>query len=249
MGGHNRIIFVIGTRFERLVVIGSGQKKLKHSTTFAYRCRCDCGQELLVLPGNLKAGSQRSCGCLQRDSIRERATTHGHKKGDRETKVYRAWLNMRSRCQQPTAPNYRRYGGRGIAVCAQWSDFTVFLRDVGYPPENSRRYSIGRKNNDGDYTPDNSRWEIPIEQGRNREPKFHRYVTAFGETKIASAWLDDPRCKATRAALYQRLKRGMPAEEALSKPPMSQAESSALSRFVRWNGQRPTLHQAPKRLS
>jgi hypothetical protein len=52
-----------GRRFGRLEVVemvGIYQNYIK-----IWRCRCDCGNETVVLSHNLKAGRTKSCGCLQ----------------------------------------------------------------------------------------------------------------------------------------------------------------------------------------
>ncbi len=239
MGGHNRIIYLRGERFGRLVIVGEGKKQLKAGPSFAYLCRCDCGTELLILPGNLKAGNQRSCGCWARDPNRKRNWVHGHKTGGKATKVYKAWESMNRRCSSPSDPGYKNYGGRGITVCARWSEsFENFLSDMGQPPTTSRYWSIGRIDNWAPYCPKNCRWEYPKQQSRNRRPHSHRFASAFGETKTVAEWLDDPRCIVTKAALHQRLDAGMTAESAITTPIISQKESSDHARHVRWNGHR-----------
>lgn len=35
-----------------------------------WRCQCDCGQQTVVSQSNLQSGHTKSCGCLQRESLR-----------------------------------------------------------------------------------------------------------------------------------------------------------------------------------
>lgn len=54
-----------GRRFGRLTAIEpTGEKK---SHCFLWRCRCDCGKEVVVTSNALLMGNTRSCGCLSRD--------------------------------------------------------------------------------------------------------------------------------------------------------------------------------------
>lgn len=76
---------------------------------------------------------------------------------------------MHSRCSNPNATGYDRYGGRGIVVCPEWHSFEVFLSDMGFKP--SPGHSIDRIDNDGNYEQDNCRWATRIEQQRNKRPK------------------------------------------------------------------------------
>lgn len=72
---------------------------------------------------------------------------------------------MRTRVLTPTAPDFPRYGGRGIKICQQWDDFVTFLADMGDRPANT---SLDRVDVNGDYTPENCRWATPAQQMHNR---------------------------------------------------------------------------------
>lgn len=77
---------------------------------------------------------------------------------------------MMRRCYSPKNPKYRRYGGRGIGVCAPWHDVAVFVadieREIGVRPA---RMTLDRRDNDGNYEPGNVRWATPLGQAANRE--------------------------------------------------------------------------------
>lgn len=81
--------------------------------------------------------------------------------------LYGSWANMRTRCSNPKASRYDRYGGRGITVCPEWDSFSAFQTWAlanGWAPG----LSIDRIDNDGNYEPGNCRWATPAEQRRNK---------------------------------------------------------------------------------
>ncbi len=94
--------------------------------------------------------------------------THGYS-GSNMTPEYRAWINMRTRCLNKNYRDYKYYGGRGISICKEWNNFTIFLKDMGQRP--SSTHSIDRKDNDGNYEPTNCKWATKSEQAFNRKCK------------------------------------------------------------------------------
>lgn len=87
---------------------------------------------------------------------------HGMSKNN---KTYDVWHGMRSRCYIKGDAQYHHYGGRGIKVCERWSNFANFLEDMGERPEGM---SLDRKDNDGDYSPENCRWSTQTTQIHNQ---------------------------------------------------------------------------------
>jgi hypothetical protein len=62
---HHEVIDLTGQRFGRLVAIERAENHKRGDVQ--WRCRCDCGDESIVLTRNLQRGATRSCGCLRRE--------------------------------------------------------------------------------------------------------------------------------------------------------------------------------------
>ncbi len=196
-----------GRRFGRLVVLGfSGERR---SRAPLWVCQCDCGNFCFVRSTDLTNHSTRSCGCLAREESAARLLKHGLAHGD----LYRIWERMISRCHNPVNPAFADYGGRGIKVCQRWRDSVqAFVADMGKRP--SRKYSVNRKDNNGDYEPSNCEWATDLEQARNT--RRNHFITLNGETLCLSAWCE--RLKIKGDCFHSRLKRGWSEEEALTIP-------------------------------
>jgi len=72
-------------------------------------------------------------------------------------KLYRVWATMRERCNNPRQCRYQYYGGKGVRVCEEWSDYGVFriwAISNGY----EEGLVIDRLDSDRDYCPENCRW-------------------------------------------------------------------------------------------
>lgn len=198
---------LVGQRFGRLQVLEMHRVSEPKSKIF-WTCKCDCGNEVDVETVNLVHGSTKSCGCYRRDYMAKVACRHGY---GRE-RIYKNFLNMHQRCENPNDNQFARYGARGITVCDQWKDFVVF-----YDWAISNGYQCGltldRIDVNGPYAPWNCRWATAFQQGNNRRNTI--YITLNGVTKTISEWaltLDIPRQR-----IYIRHKRGLPPEQILSK--------------------------------
>lgn len=156
-----RFTDLTGLRFERLVVI-SKCKTVKAGKAL-WKCQCDCGKVVTVLADSLRKRATKSCGCLRIESAKKRATVHGYY----YEKLHGVWNSMKQRCSNKNSKDFKFYGGRGIAVCADWVEYVNF-RQWAMASGYEEGLTIDRIDVDGPYQPGNCKW-IPLkEQMLNR---------------------------------------------------------------------------------
>lgn len=207
----SKIIDLTGQRFGRLTALSRAENSNDRRTRWI--CRCDCGNEVTVIGRNLRSGATKSCGCFKSEKCREVGksnTDHGLS----HSRLYAIWNGMVRRCHNPKAQRYNDYGGRGIEVCEEWrSDFMAFR---AWALENGYRedLSIDRKDNDGNYCPENCRWATDAEQANNMSS--NTLISFNGKTKNVKQWSEDTGISYT--ALISRFSRGWSVERALTTP-------------------------------
>lgn len=161
-------IDLTGRTFGRLVVAGTTARS--PSGKIRWRCICTCGGSTDAMTDALKSGKTQSCGCLRKERLAAALIKHGE--GSRlngESREYRAWVGMLTRCYNDHNRKYRIYGGRGITVCDRWkTSYVDFLNDLGRCPP---RFSLDRIDVNGDYAPNNCRWATASIQAFNKRPK------------------------------------------------------------------------------
>lgn len=180
-----KVIDIEGQVFSRLTALSESMREGKK-----WMFRCECGEEKLILKQSVVSGVVKSCGCYQRDMLKQKRpyrVKHGEScaSANGESPEYRSWVSMKNRCNNKNDKSYHRYGARGIRVCKRWDEsYENFLSDMGRRP--SEAHSLDRIDNMKGYSPDNCRWATPVEQSNNR--RSNRIITHCGESKTLAQW-------------------------------------------------------------
>lgn len=194
-----------GMKVGRLTVTSEAVPVAVTRTVWKWKCVCSCGKVSWVAGGQLTARKTLSCGCLVIESTKRTKTTHGRT----NTREYRIWGNMLSRCRDKDDP---RYGGRGIKVCERWHRFEAFLEDMGECPDPTSE--LDRIDNDGDYELGNCRWTDKKTNCRNRSS--NRRLTYQGRTATVEEWAEHLNIPVR--TLRSRIRIGWDDERALATP-------------------------------
>jgi len=85
--------------------------------------------------------------------------------------LYGTHKNMMSRCHNPDAKDYGRYGALGVTVTPDWHDVAVFITwieaNLGPRPDGM---TLDRIEGSKGYQPGNVQWNTPKGQAQNRRP-------------------------------------------------------------------------------
>ena len=209
---------LINHKFGRLTVIS--QEKSKGGKTI-WKCLCDCGNITTVTSTNLTCGKINSCGCLRKEQITNRNTTHNLTK----TQIYKVWKSIKQRCYNKKLPCYKNYGGRGIFVCKEWKDnfesFYKWSMENGYFEDKgeykTNLLTIDRIDNNKDYSPQNCRWVDRKIQARNKRGVRNIYYN--GEELCLSEWCE--MLNLNYRTIIGRLSRGWSVEKSFETPIIS----------------------------
>lgn len=147
---------ITGQKFNRLTAIRFVRKDSGNNARWLFQC--ECGKEVECRGSEVTRGGVQSCGCVMSDVKK----THGMAR----TKIYKTWIQMRSRCTNTSDKSYAEYGKRGITVCEEWlNSFERFYSDMGNQPDGM---SLERIDNNKGYSKENCRWATVTDQQRNK---------------------------------------------------------------------------------
>jgi hypothetical protein len=116
--------------------------------------------------------------------IEEANKTHGN----RYTRLYNTWTQIKQRCTNKNNDRYEEYGGRGIKVCEEWMETFDVFREWSLKNGYRDDLSIDRIDVNGNYEPSNCKWSTGLEQARNK--RTSRYITIDRETKTVAEWAE-----------------------------------------------------------
>lgn len=170
-----------GDKFGKWTIIEEiAPKIISNKPRRMFRCQCECGNIGEVQLSCLRNGHSTSCGCEQKKRASAANTKHGLEKHP----LYCTWKNMKKRCNNPNATEYKNYGGRGISVCEEWSkDFQNFY-DWAINNGWTKELTIDRIDTNGNYCPENCRW-ADVKTQMNNMTKNH-YIEYNGDTYTLS---------------------------------------------------------------
>lgn len=195
-----------GKKFERLTVI----KRVENSKSGQTRwlCKCSCGNETIVWGCHLRNGHTRSCGCMQKEKLKQ--IKHYKKHGLHGTRLYRIWNGIKNRTTMYNN-NYKNYNARGIRICTEWQEFEPFYNWAiknGYQDN----LTIDRIDVNKNYEPSNCRWATMKEQQNNKRNNV--YLEHNGEIHTLTEW--EEKLNMNKGTLKNRIKRGWSVERALT---------------------------------
>ena len=196
------------------------------SRKYYYRCECPlCGNVFIGREDSIKSGHTKSCGCWHKKVLKKKKRLHGMS----GTRFYRAWQNMKARCDKANTPYAKNYSLRGITYDSRWNDFESFKEDMycSYS-EHYAQYgddtSLDKIDVNGNYCKDNCRW-VTHKVNDNNKTTSHM-LTYNGKTQSIAMWCVE--LQLSYDVLSSRVLRGWSDEEALTTPVLTKKEQNLI---------------------
>jgi len=149
---------------ELISIVGKKNYGGKKRIFAKYKCPY-CFTIYETLKFNIPKNGKTNCGCMTNEL--KKHTTHNLT----STKLYRVWSSMKQRCFNIKCTGYENYGGRGISVCEEWKNDFISFYDWAMQNGYKEGLTIDRKNNDGNYEPNNCRFVSVKIQNMNKRYK------------------------------------------------------------------------------
>jgi hypothetical protein len=206
-----------GMKIGKITIVSFVERKKGKSY---WKCKCDCGNEFIGEVHNIKNRIERHGQNYCKKCRTQANITHGDsKKKDGKTRLYSIWQGMRYRCEKEYASKYEYYGGRGIRVCQEWQDYSVF-KEWALANGYNDNLTIDRINSDGNYEPSNCQWITRKEQANNTSQVNHFLYKGKSYTMAELSELTG----ISRITLDARLRKGWPIEKIIETPHRTKAK-------------------------
>lgn len=202
----------VGTKFGKWTVVSGVYRKQHGSNPKRTRAhltvKCDCGAERQVQVDTLVRGRSTQCrACGNASQDRSHRRTHGYSRHP----IYGVYCQMIHRCYRPENNRFYLYGARGITVCDEWRENRVSFFEWAMAHGWEPGLEIDRKDNDGNYEPNNCHFVTRKANTRNR--RTNRLFEIDGITKTLAEWCEIH--DRTDGFVRKRLIRGLSIKRAL----------------------------------
>lgn len=140
----------------------TGKKAVRMVRVICITCGSITDKRLDNIKRKGTSGCSREC-----PDFKKTITKHGLT----NSRTYKSWDNMVTRCTRVSHESYEHYDNLiiGPKIDPKWLTFEGFLKDMGEPDNKSLKFSIDRKDNRKGYFKDNCRWATQQEQCLNQE--------------------------------------------------------------------------------
>lgn len=172
----NNFVDITGNKYGTLTVLGP---EGKNDRGVLWRCKCDCGAEVVKVGDDLKFGRTKTCGD---HNIHKPNRKRSEPRPDK--RLYSEWYTMLNRCSKKYHGK-KYYYDKGITVCEEWNDYSVFKTwslQNGYSDE----LTLDRIDVNGNYEPNNCRWVDMKVQQNNKTSNVR--IAIGDETRTLKEW-------------------------------------------------------------
>lgn len=151
MRGRKRLELV-GKRFGRLVVkMSAGEDRYGKSL---FLCKCDCGNTKVIIGSSLVQRFTKSCGCLQKEIVRDLRILPGNEAGFRKLlQRYKRWARRGGREFKLTEDEFRTITQQNCYYCGTKPSKTIVGGAATAEPYIYN--GVDRVDNTGNYTTEN----------------------------------------------------------------------------------------------
>lgn len=153
-----------GEKYGKLTAIKVSEKRTPRGTKL-WEFICECGKPHIADMADVKRSKTVGCKDCNREQLALRYRTHGKSGG--KSKAYLAWKRIKMRCYNPKERSYDFYNNLGMDT-KYINDSIAFMEHVGEPPDDGKRHSIDRIDNNIGYFEGNMRWATDHQQAANQ---------------------------------------------------------------------------------
>lgn len=146
--------------------------------------RCNSGEVTTKFENTLRNGTTISCGCYGKEVCSKSSVTHGKS----YEKIYRRYIELKSKCYNEKDSNYNYFGGKGISICNEWlNSFNLFYE---WSMDNNYKHGfvLCLKKNEIEYSQSTCYWGTIKDYYKNCRNTTCKMVEYNGESHSVAEW-------------------------------------------------------------